>query len=242
MELIHELNNENPHIVNTDETKKSVKPISKITEIPNPEVKTESSTKVCFSQATISLAHIKKSVILSARGVKFEVMIASLSRVPNSRLAEIGEIMQKQQKEQKDLVKMKELCDWYSEDFKEIYFDKDASFLSAILKFYESGVKGVRKTHLVSLNCCAFDLEADFEYWKIDYQDYLDSCCLRKFSSNLSSLRKDKETEKRVIEDLNFKENFGKRLFPKIRETIWMIMEKPDSSIWAKVRSLTFII
>ncbi len=84
---------------------------------------------------------------------------------------------------------------------------------------------------------CIFDLVTEFEYWKIDYAQHLDSCCLRKFSSSLKAAQEEKELEKLFIKEVNFKENFGKYCLPRIREAIWMVMEKPSSSIWAKVNT-----
>jgi hypothetical protein len=177
----------------------------------------------------------KKVLVLNARGTKFEVMIGSLARVPNSRLGQISEIIEKPKKHNADLDKLNGLCDRYSEDFNEIYFNKDSTVLSSILKFYENDPSQEKKIHLSLLNACAVELAADFEYWKIEYHDYLDLCCLRKFRSSLNLMQSEKKSQQKIIDEINFKENFGKYFFPKVREAIWLIMEKPSSSIWAKV-------
>jgi hypothetical protein len=182
---------------------------------------------------------IKELIVLNARGIKFEILMASLNCVPNSRLALVGDIISKPNKNELDLARLDELCDRYSDDFKEIFFNKDPHILSLIMKFYENDFISLgRKKHLSNFNFCAFELEADFEYWGIDHLEYLDSCCLRKFISNLSSLKADKKTEKKIIRELNFKEDFGKKFFPEVRRAIWMIMENQSNSTWAKVRIL----
>ncbi len=88
--------------------------------------------------------------------------------------------------------------------------------LSLILKFYENntGSSEAKKTHLNLGSMCALDLiadlDAEFKYWEIYYTQQLESCCLRKFESLLNALKDEKAMEQQFIDEVNFKENFGK--------------------------------
>ncbi len=110
--------------------------------------------------------------------------------------------------------------------------------VSIILKFYEkesSNNGDFKKTHLnMRYMICSIELEAEFNYWKIDFESHLDLCCLRDFEHLKEKTLDHLRTEREVIENLNFKENFGSKFFPLTREHIYYLMEVPRSSHLAK--------
>jgi hypothetical protein len=81
---------------------------------------------------------------------------------------------------------------------------------------------------------CPLELKNEFVYWKIDYESHLDVCCLRDFENIIEMYLDQLPIEDEVIEHINFREDFGTRFFPKIREKIYYMMEVPRSSIRAK--------
>jgi hypothetical protein len=178
-------------------------------------------------------------VILNAKGVKFEVLLDALDFVPASRLSLLKEFVDKSKNNDASVseININEICDAYSNDLNEFYFNKDPEMVRTILKFYENDVDD-RKTHIFATSLCALELKAAFEYWRIDYKQYLDVCCLRVFESAVESKVEMIETEERIIKEYTFRENFGTRFFPKIRQTIWYVMEKPKSSIWSLIYAL----
>lgn len=163
---------------------------------------------------------------LNAKGRKYEVLLECLDLVPASRLAKLKQAIQSQ-----DVNELSRLCDSFSPDLTEFYFNLDPDIFSLILKFYESN----SRVHLdVNKNGCVRELERQLNKFGINYEFYLDVCCLKKLDRERDKLEEELENERKILKDYLRRENFG-YCFPKTRETIWNIMENPRTSKCAMV-------
>jgi hypothetical protein len=165
--------------------------------------------------------HCVKKIIINAKGVKFEVPLEALGYVPNSRLACIKDYIENRPQSDGTFLKIRDICDGHNDDLNEFYFNKDPDMVQLILRFYENR----NKAHISSKKRCSLELDAAFAYWKIDYDKHLDDCCLRKFIEDKGIEIEAIQIEREIIQKYNFREDFGKRLFPEAREKLYNIME-----------------
>ena len=111
-------------------------------------------------------------VALNARGHRFQVLKSKLGQYADtSRLAKF---------KANNLHELTQLCDYYSPDLNEFYFDRDPFILNLILNYEPQ-----KKLHLISSNECLNHLISEFNYWfngKTDvYEAMFDDCCRIRF-------------------------------------------------------------
>lgn len=169
-----------------------------------------------------------RKIVLNCRGHKYQVCLDTFEKLPNSRLGKLRLALKNKSNSELDT-----LCDEFSLESNEFFFNKDPQILNLILEFYSN-----EKVHL-NINCsnfCAILLLNEFKYWGIDkYDDLLAPCCKSLIEKQKALVQDDLEQENSILKDLDAKEDFGKCFFPKIRRFIWNIMEYPKSSIFAMV-------
>ncbi|XP_042597783.1 potassium voltage-gated channel subfamily V member 1-like [Cyprinus carpio] len=119
-----------------------------------------------------------------------------------------------------------DLCD--DADFleNEFFFDRNSQTFQYIMNFYKTGHLHVRE------ELCVISFLQEIEYWGID-ELRIDSCCRdkyyrRKEMKESLDIRKDAD-----IMD-NEEEDFTGALCHDLRQRLWDLMEKPDSSKAAK--------
>ena len=161
-------------------------------------------------------------IFLNISGFKYEISIKNLKRLSTSRLGQICLAS--------SIDQINNLCDNFNREIAELYFDRDPSIFNNILNYYRTG-----KLH-VSENICIIAFKEELDYWGVS-EFFLDKCCNLKFyikkEAYLDEIKKIEDYELKIIQ----KETFN-NCCPITRKKIWDIVDKPETSILAKVNKL----
>ena len=167
------------------------------------------------SEKSMHILFKSKRIVLNIGGNKFEIKWSDFDQFPTSRLGKI--------RNAKTLSKIESLCDEVDLEQNEIYFDRSSTFFNYIIDFYRTG-----KLHLPD-NSCILSVSDELSYWQIDDR-YFEQCCYYKYHQAKEDILGEIDTFKNSIKNIQLDEScWG------YRNKIWNIMDKPDTSIIAKV-------
>ena len=170
---------------------------------------------------------LNPKVTLNVGGQRHEIMWRQLEKRPLTRLGRLARA-----KTHHDIL---DLADGYSLARNEIYFDRDPATFNGVLNFYRTN-----RLHVLD-EICVLDYAEDLEYWMIKELS-LEICCIDKFTARRDAIVEEIAKEKAFSEDTEEVEDFGKGYFVKYQKCLWDLMEKPQSSLPAKVLSLISIL
>jgi len=166
-------------------------------------------------------------ITLNVGGQRHEIMWRQLEKKPLTRLGRLARA-----KTHEDLL---ELADGYSLAENEIYFDRDPATFNCILNFYRTN-----RLHVLD-EICILDYQEDLEFWMIKELS-LEICCIDKFTARRDAIVEEIDKQRAFSDDTEEVEDFGKGYFVKYQKCLWDLMEKPQSSLPAKVLSLISIL
>lgn len=131
-------------------------------------------------------------VTLNVGGFKHQILWSRLDKFPDTRLGRL--------KCAKDDSELKQLCDFYSLDKNEFYFDRDPTLFPAILGFYRNG-----QMHFTEYTCCPYMLDEELKYWNLDTR-FIGNCCRIKLNERREYLFDEIKKENSILEELNKKQ------------------------------------
>ncbi|XP_041046575.1 potassium voltage-gated channel subfamily V member 1 [Carcharodon carcharias] len=174
------------------------------------------------SNVFCSEEHLNKNhlnvFIINVGGSRFILSHETLLSYPETRLGKLA------MSEQDSVL---ELCDDANFVDNEYFFDRSSQTFKYIINYYKTG-----RLH-VNEELCAMSFLQEIEYWGIDELN-IDICCRdkyyrRKEINEALDIKQDTETIQ------NEEEDFSGVICEKLRQKLWVMMEKPNSSKLAKI-------
>ncbi|KAL3310732.1 Potassium voltage-gated channel subfamily B member 2 [Cichlidogyrus casuarinus] len=162
-------------------------------------------------------------VRLNVGGTVHEVLWRNLKRIPFSRLGKLRAANTHE--------RIIQLCDDYSLEQNEFYFDRNPTAFTCILNMYRVG-----RLHIMD-DICVISFLEELEYWGLS-EHWMETCCQGKYYHKKEMVHEELRKINESFELQEKGETIACGKFARSRQRIWNIMEKPQTSIAARV-SLT---
>ncbi|KAG1971064.1 potassium voltage-gated channel subfamily V member 2 [Pimephales promelas] len=127
-----------------------------------------------------------------------------------------------------------DLCDDYTVQNKEFFFDRDPDVFHSIFNFYRTGVLWIKD------ELCPRNFLEEINYWGVRIKN-THRCCRISFEERQDELNEQLKVQRELEAEVETEEHedlFQDMAFGHTRFLIWNLMEKPFSSVTAKLMAL----
>ncbi|VEL18113.1 unnamed protein product [Protopolystoma xenopodis] len=159
-------------------------------------------------------------VLLNVGGECHEVLWHTLERLPTSRLGRLRSAVSHEQ--------IIRLCDDYSLAGNEYFFDRHPRSFACILNMYRTG-----RLHMVD-EMCVLAFHEDVKYWGLN-EALMETCCQHRYFQKKEQVEEEMRKIGEACLDRTKEEEFGRDSCAPYRKRLWDLMEKPQTSMSARV-------
>ncbi|XP_067885130.1 potassium voltage-gated channel subfamily V member 2 [Heterodontus francisci] len=160
---------------------------------------------------------------INVGGKMFEITYIAAARFPKTRIGKLATYTDSNRK--------LDLCDDYSVKNNEYFFDRDPEIFHHIFNFYRTGVLWIKN------ELCPRNFIEEIHYWGIRIKN-TNRCCRISFEERQDELNEQLKIQRQLQAELEVEEDeehFRDLICGHQRRTIWNLMEKPFSSVIAKM-------
>ncbi|KAE8631852.1 hypothetical protein XENTR_v10001328 [Xenopus tropicalis] len=160
---------------------------------------------------------------LNVGGKKFQIDYRVAARYPSTRIGKLAACS--------DLVKRLDLCDDFSVQMNEYFFDRDPVVFYYIFHFYRCGILWIMD------ELCPHNFLEEIEYWGLHLK-YTQRCCHILFEEHQDEIMEYIKTERDLqaeVERHDHEKHFEGKWLGDFKIKMWNLVENPYSSVQAKI-------
>ncbi|XP_075885390.1 potassium voltage-gated channel subfamily V member 2 [Nelusetta ayraudi] len=163
---------------------------------------------------------------INVGGTTYQLPYRLAARYPKTRIGRLATYT--------DHSKKLELCDDYMVQSNEFFFDRDPKVFHSIFNFYRTGELCIKD------ELCPRNFLEEINYWGVRIKNSR-RCCRISFEERQDELNEQLKIQRQLLAEVEMEENealFHGMVLGEARRTMWNLMEKPFSSIPAKLMGI----
>ncbi|KAL4617252.1 potassium voltage-gated channel subfamily V member 2-like [Arapaima gigas] len=163
---------------------------------------------------------------INVGGKAYQISYRVAARYPKTRIGRLATY--------RDHNRKLDLCDDYIVQNNEYFFDRDPDIFRSIFNFYRTGILCIKD------ELCPRNFLEEINYWGVRIKN-TQRCCRISFEERQDEINEQLKVQRELQAEVEIEENeelFRGMAFGPTRWVIWNLMEKPFSSVTAKLMAV----